>query len=119
MLQCQCRSGGSRRHHSRRQGRGSLRGADNPAQGQLFLLSATAARLHLLWHSRRVLKFKLHYSELLRAALAKLCLVYGPDGALDVLDPHEALVQRQIVADGVLRGSVQLIRKGRRSEGLL
>jgi hypothetical protein len=30
-------------------------------------------------------------------------LVDGPDGALDVLHPHEALVQRQVVSHSVLR----------------
>ena len=32
-----------------------------------------------------------------------LDLVDGPDGALDVLHAHEALVQRQVVSHGVLR----------------
>lgn len=32
-----------------------------------------------------------------------LVLVDGPDGSLDVLHAHEALVQAQVVADGVLR----------------
>lgn len=36
-------------------------------------------------------------------SLLVLVLVDGPDGSLDVLHAHEALVQAQVVADGVLR----------------
>lgn len=38
----------------------------------------------------------------LRAPLVELHLVHGPHGALHVLHAHEALVQRQVVADRVL-----------------
>ena len=34
-----------------------------------------------------------------------LVVVDGPDGALDVLHAHEALVQRQVVSHGILRTS--------------
>lgn len=38
-----------------------------------------------------------------------LVLIHGPHGALDVLHAHEALVQAQVVADGVLQeGTTQL-----------
>ena len=35
----------------------------------------------------------------------ELRLVHCPDGALDVLHPAEALVERQIVPDSVLKGN--------------
>lgn len=42
-------------------------------------------------------------------SLLVLVLIHGPHGALDVLHAHEALVQAQVVADGVLQeGTMQL-----------
>ena len=43
----------------------------------------------------------------LGTSAVELGFVHGPDGALHVLNPHEALVQRQVVAYRVLNGKVK------------
>lgn len=39
----------------------------------------------------------------LRSSLAKFHLIHSPHSALDVLHAHEAFMQRQVVAHGVLQ----------------